>query len=71
MAQWFGPDWRNDSDSPGDFIGIGSHLLIEDIFDIVSSVGVVGGSPFDGLNHRKGAIFIFESEKLFDIFLRD
>ena len=52
-------------------IALRCHLLIEDIFDIVSSVGVVGGSPFDGLNHRKGAIFIFESEEPFDIFLRD
>jgi hypothetical protein len=24
VAQWLGPDWRNDSESHGDFIGIGN-----------------------------------------------
>jgi hypothetical protein len=45
-----------------------SHLLVEDVFDVMCAVGMVYGGFFDGLDKGIGAIFIFESEEFFEVF---
>ena len=56
------PDWR--------MTGLRSHLLVEDIFDVMGPVGIVYGGPFDGLDKGIGAVFVFEIEKFIDILFK-
>ena len=47
----------------------GGHFLVEDVFDVVSAVGMVHGGLFDGLDESVGAVFILEGEEFFEVFL--
>jgi hypothetical protein len=49
--------------------GLGSPFLVEDVFDIVSPIGLVEGGSLDGLEECVGAVLVFEGEEFFDGFL--
>jgi len=44
-----------------------SHLLIEDVLDIVSAIGMVYACLFDGLNQCTSTILILEGQKFFKV----
>lgn len=46
----------------------GGHFLVEDVFYVMSAVGMVDGSSFDGLDKGVGSVFIFECEEFFEVF---
>ena len=48
----------------------GDPFLVEDGFDVVGAVGMVRGGFFDGLDEGIGAVFIFEGEEFFEVFLQ-
>jgi len=47
---------------------LGSHLLVEDILDIVGAIGVVSQGLFHGIDERRRTIFIHEVQQSFDGF---
>jgi hypothetical protein len=48
--------------------GLGSPFLVEDVFDIVSPIGLVEGGSLDGLEERVGAVLVFEGKEFFEVF---
>ena len=50
-------------------MGMRSHLLVKDIFDVMGPIGIMYGGPFDGLDKGIDSVFVFEVEEFIDIFL--
>lgn len=40
----------------------GSHFLVEDVLDVIGSVGVVGGGLSYSFDRGAGAVFVFEGQ---------
>ena len=47
-------------------LSLGRHLLVENVFDIVRSIGLVKGGALHGVEQGLRAVFIFKSQELFD-----
>ena len=43
------------------------HLLIKDIFNVRRTIGIIDGSPLDGLDQSIGPVFIFELKEFIDV----
>ena len=51
----------------GRMLPLGGHLLVQDIFDIVGTKGLMQGGPLHGVKQSLGAVVVFECKEPLDL----